>query len=46
MATARNTARHASATDTTAAVDAFMASLDDPRKPQLQAVLRQWIRYV
>lgn len=38
MTTAKKVARHASAADTTPAVDAFMASLDDPRKPQLQAL--------
>ncbi|TDK23749.1 DUF1801 domain-containing protein [Luteimonas aestuarii] len=42
MATRHGTARHATRADTSAAVDAFMASLDDPRKPQLQ-VLREAI---
>jgi hypothetical protein len=41
MATAGKTARHASAADTTAAVDAFMTSLHDPREPQLRRCARR-----
>jgi hypothetical protein len=36
MATTKT--RHATAADTSAAVDAFMAALDDPRKLQVQAL--------
>lgn len=36
--TRKPVARHATAADTTAAVDAFMAALSNPRKPQLQAL--------
>ena len=37
---ARTGATHAGPTDTTQAVDAFMAALDHPMKPQLEAVRR------
>ena len=38
MATPGKTTRHATSADTSVAVDAFIAALDDPRKPMLQTL--------